>query len=66
MATINTRLCALESVDDEITIINPRTWHLPENERAAAELENQRRIDAAVRAGEKIIYIQQHNSYSEG
>ncbi len=65
MSKLETRLAALEAVDDDIEILNPRTWDLPPEERAAAELENQRRIEEAVRSGVKIIYIQNKPTFTD-
>jgi len=65
MARLETRLAALENQDDDIEILNPRTWHLPPEERAAAELENKRRLEEAIRSGVKIIYIPNKNTFTD-
>jgi hypothetical protein len=59
MATLESRIKALEVVDDGIEILNPRTFEIADPiEREEAERQNDARVAAAIKAGHRITQLQ--------
>jgi len=67
MTTLEARLKALEKRDDGLEILNPRWFDEPmtDSEIAEHERQNAERIAAAVKAGHKIIRIENPRNFAE-
>jgi hypothetical protein len=65
VATLKSRLLALEHGRDDWEILNPRTFDDPPEMREELERQNTARVAAAVKAGHRIIRLQPMHNFGD-